>query len=82
MIEEESYFKVDWERVPELVESRRVFLKGGKAYVPGREQLSMVVAEFTQRLDKALEVCPAFLSLVLVLLLTEEAHISCFTTSR
>ncbi|TVY18277.1 putative DNA primase large subunit [Lachnellula arida] len=54
-IEEESYFKVDWERVPELVESRRVFLKAGKAYVPGREQLSMVVAEFTSRLDKALE---------------------------
>lgn len=55
-IEEESYFKVDWERVPELVESRRVFLKAGKAYVPGREQLSMVVAEFTSRLEKALEV--------------------------
>lgn len=55
-IEEESYFKVDWERVPELVENRRVFLKAGKAYVPGREQLSMVVAEFTARLDKALEV--------------------------
>ncbi|TVY40492.1 putative DNA primase large subunit [Lachnellula subtilissima] len=54
-IEEESYFKVDWIRVPELVESRRVFLKAGKAYVPGREQLSMVVAEFTSRLDKALE---------------------------
>lgn len=55
-LEEESWFKVDWERVPELVESRRVFLKAGKAYVPGREQLSMVVAEFTSRLDKALEV--------------------------
>ncbi|KAH6720305.1 eukaryotic and archaeal DNA primase, large subunit-domain-containing protein [Leptodontidium sp. MPI-SDFR-AT-0119] len=54
-IEDESYFKVDWERVPELVENRRVFLKAGKAYVPGREQLSMVVAEFTGRLDKALE---------------------------
>lgn len=57
-IEEESWFKVDWERVPELVESRRVFLRGGKAYVPGREQSSMVVAEFTGRLDRALEVCP------------------------
>jgi DNA primase large subunit len=55
-IDEESWFKVDWERVPELVESRRVFLKAGKAYVPGREQSSMVVAEFTGRLDKALEV--------------------------
>lgn len=56
-IEEESYFKVDWEKVPELVEGRRVLLRGGKAYVPGREQLSMVVAEFTPVLDKALEVC-------------------------
>ena len=56
-IEEESYFKVDWERVPELVESRRVFLRSGRAYVPGREQSSMVVAEFTSKLDKALEVC-------------------------
>lgn len=54
-IEEETYFKVDWERVPELVENRRVFLKAGKAYVPSREQLSMVVAEFTSKLDKALE---------------------------
>lgn len=56
-IEEETYFKVDWERVPELVEGRRVYLKGGKAFVPGREQLSMVVAEFTTKLDKSLEVC-------------------------
>jgi DNA primase large subunit len=47
--------------VPELVEGRRVFLRGGKAYVPGREQMSMVVAEFTKRLDKALEVIHSFL---------------------
>jgi DNA primase large subunit len=62
--DEEGWFKVDWERVPELVEGRKVFLKAGKAYVPGKEQGSMVVAEFTQRLDRALEVC---LSLFLVL---------------
>jgi DNA primase large subunit len=55
-IEDESYFKVDWERVPELIEHRRVFLKGGKAYVPSRDQLAMVVAEFTNKMDKALEV--------------------------
>lgn len=54
--EEESWFKVDWERVPDLVEGRRVFLKAGKAYVPSKEQASMVVAEFTQRLERALEV--------------------------
>ncbi|KAH8815954.1 eukaryotic and archaeal DNA primase, large subunit-domain-containing protein [Xylogone sp. PMI_703] len=54
-IDEESWFKVDWERVPELVEGRKVFLKAGKAYVPGRDQLSLVVTEFTTRLEKALE---------------------------
>jgi DNA primase large subunit len=55
--DEGSWFKVDWESVPELVESRRVFIKKGKAYVPAREQMSMVMAEFATRLDKALEVC-------------------------
>jgi DNA primase large subunit len=55
--EEQEWFKVDWERVPELVEQRRVLLKRGKAYVPQREQMSLVVAEFTKKLDDALEVC-------------------------
>lgn len=55
-LEDESWFKVDWERVPELVESRRVFIKRGKAYVPVRDQMSMVLAEFSSRLDKALVV--------------------------
>ncbi|KAF2254875.1 DNA primase large subunit [Trematosphaeria pertusa] len=53
--EEQDWFKVDWERVPELVEQRKVLLKRGKAYVPQREQMSLVVAEFTKRLDEALE---------------------------
>jgi DNA primase large subunit len=64
-IEEESFFKVDWERVPELVENRKVFLKAGKAYVPGRDQSSMVAAEFTSQLDKALLVCcPTFIEIM------------------
>lgn len=54
--EDENWFKVDWDRVPDLVEGRRVFLKAGKAFVPGREQSSMVVAEFSSRLEKQLEV--------------------------
>lgn len=54
--EEDGWFKVDWEKVPELVESRRVFLKRGKAYVPTREQMSMVMSEFSKRLEQALEV--------------------------
>ena len=56
-VDEGGWFKVDWETVPELVEGRRVFVKRGKAYVPVREQMSMVLAEFSARLDKGLEVC-------------------------
>lgn len=54
-LEEGNWFKVDWDRVPDLVEQRRVFLKAGKAFVPEREQASMVVAEFTSRLERQLE---------------------------
>ncbi|KAL2007914.1 hypothetical protein VTN00DRAFT_7896 [Thermoascus crustaceus] len=54
-VDDESWYKVDWERVPELVERRAVYLRRGKAYVPGREQLSMIIAEFTARLERALE---------------------------
>ncbi|KAF2234061.1 DNA primase, large subunit [Viridothelium virens] len=52
--EEEGWFKVDWEQVPELVEGRKVFLKRGKAYVPVREQTTLVVNEFQRRLDQGL----------------------------
>ncbi|KAG7139605.1 DNA primase large subunit like protein [Verticillium longisporum] len=45
--EDETWFKVDWARVPELVEQRRVLLRAGKAYVPAREQASMVLGETT-----------------------------------
>lgn len=54
-IDEESFCKVDWMRVPDLVESRRVFLRAGKAYVPSKEQQSLVVTEFTEQLERALE---------------------------
>lgn len=42
--------------MPDLVEKRRVFLKGGWAYVPSREQSSIVFQEFESQLEKALEV--------------------------
>jgi len=58
-MEEGGWFKVDFETVPELIENRRVFLKAGKAYVPVREQMSMVLAGFAERLDKGLEVFSA-----------------------
>jgi len=53
---DEGWFKVDWEKVSELVESRRVYVRKGKAFVPAKEQTSMVVSEFSRRLDDSLEV--------------------------
>lgn len=48
--------KVKWTRVLDLVEKRKIFLKGGWAYVPSREQSSIVFQEFESQLEKALEV--------------------------
>jgi len=47
---------VKWTRVPDLVEKRKVFLRGGWAYVPRQEQSSIVFHEFESKLEKALEV--------------------------
>ena len=49
--------QVKWSRVPDLVEKRKVFLKAGWAYVPSRQQSSIVFQEFDVHLEKALEVC-------------------------
>ena len=49
--------QVRWTRVPDLVEKRRVLLKQGWAYVPSKEQSSIVFHEFEAQLLKALEVC-------------------------
>lgn len=51
-----TLLQVKWTRVPDLVEKRRVFLKGGMAWVPSREQSSIVLQEFQANLTKALEV--------------------------
>ena len=59
--DEESWFKVDWEKVPELVERRQVLLKKGQAYVHVREQTSMVVSEFSRCLESGLELASRFL---------------------
>ena len=54
--EEEGWFKVEWEKVPDLVEHRKILVRKGMAYVPAKEQMSMVVAEFGRRLEEAMEV--------------------------
>ncbi|KAF2719373.1 DNA primase [Polychaeton citri CBS 116435] len=59
--DEENWFKVDWERVPELVERRQCLLKRGKAFVHVREQTTMVVSEFSRSLEAGLELASRFL---------------------
>lgn len=54
-IENESFFKVPFFKVPDLVERRAVFVHKGYAYVPFSEQVSLVVEEFEENLKKALE---------------------------
>ncbi|KAI0690047.1 DNA primase large subunit [Cytidiella melzeri] len=51
----EKHYKVRWTRVPDLVEKRKVFLKGGMAYVPAKEQASIVFEEFQRSLEKSLQ---------------------------
>ncbi|KDQ60698.1 hypothetical protein JAAARDRAFT_151308 [Jaapia argillacea MUCL 33604] len=55
LFEKEKFYKVKWTRVPDLVEKRRVFLKGGWAYVPSREQSSIIFQAFQSSLERALE---------------------------
>nr|POF02599.1 putative dna primase large subunit [Quercus suber] len=59
--DEENWFKVDWEKVPELVERRQVLLRRGKAYVHVREQHSMVANEFARNLEAGLDLAARFL---------------------
>ncbi|KAE9399311.1 hypothetical protein BT96DRAFT_965698 [Gymnopus androsaceus JB14] len=50
----EPFYKVKWTTIPDLVDKRKVFMKGGFAYVPAREQASIIYAAFEERLDAAL----------------------------
>ncbi|KWU42976.1 DNA primase, large subunit [Rhodotorula sp. JG-1b] len=51
----ESFFKVEWTKVTDLVAQRKVLLRGGKAYVPQSQEYSLVAAEFSSRLQRGLE---------------------------
>ncbi|WVN89344.1 uncharacterized protein L203_104567 [Cryptococcus depauperatus CBS 7841] len=51
----ETWYKVPWFSVPDLVSARRVYIKDGSAYVPQSLQLSLILQIFAERLEKALE---------------------------
>lgn len=54
--ESESFLQVPWHRVLDLVERRRVFVSRGTAWIPTKEQSSLIIAEFHARLQNQLEV--------------------------
>ncbi|BBN17859.1 DNA primase large subunit [Marchantia polymorpha subsp. ruderalis] len=49
-----TFYKVPFEEVPELVSARRVYLQRGFAFVPRDQLASIVVGQFRARLSKAL----------------------------
>lgn len=49
-----SFFKVDFEAVPDLVAGRKVFLRQGQAYVSKADIASLVVGHFRSQLSQAL----------------------------
>ncbi|CAO3586147.1 unnamed protein product [Absidia cylindrospora] len=51
----ETYFEVDFEKVPDLVRRRAVYVHKGKAFVPMANQLSLVLDEFGSQLSKMLQ---------------------------
>jgi DNA primase large subunit len=54
-VDGETFYKIHWTRVLDLVEKRKVFLHAGTAWVPMREQASLIVSEFANNLTKELE---------------------------
>ncbi|KNC83224.1 hypothetical protein SARC_04505 [Sphaeroforma arctica JP610] len=53
-VRETAYYKLPFKRALELVRQRKVLLKGGMAYVPEQELLSIICSSFRQRLSLAL----------------------------
>lgn len=51
----ETFFEVDFEKVPQMVSSRGVYIKRGKAYVPMADQVNIVMLEYKSYLRRALE---------------------------
>lgn len=51
----DTFFKVPWTSVPELVQTRRVLVSRGFAYVSERDQLALLLREFEDRLGRSLE---------------------------
>ena len=51
-----AFYKVPFEDALELVQARRVYLRGGYAYVPSTDVITLVMGVFRARLSAALTV--------------------------
>lgn len=58
----EKYIKTDWGTVPDLVARRGVYVRGGKAFVPDSQQLSLIANEYSKSLQKALDATSRLIS--------------------
>merc|ERR1719369_2291628 len=47
----ENFYRVPWTEAADLVRARKVLIKGGMAYIPGSELLSLVVGVFRAKLS-------------------------------
>ncbi|KAF9437965.1 hypothetical protein BGZ76_010335 [Entomortierella beljakovae] len=54
-VDQEGFFKVDFEKAIGLVGRRQIYLEGGKAYVPMSDQVVLALEQFKERLSTALE---------------------------
>ncbi|KAI7893439.1 eukaryotic and archaeal DNA primase, large subunit-domain-containing protein [Mucor mucedo] len=54
-ITKETFFEVDFDKVPQMVGRRGVYIKKGKAYVPMSEQVNIVMLEYKSYLKRGLE---------------------------
>jgi DNA primase large subunit len=55
MFNNETYYKIPFEVVTDLVQNRTVFIKKGNAYVPLSNQISVIINEFRQNLKRSLD---------------------------
>lgn len=67
--DQERFFSADFERVHDLIPTRKAYIYEGKAYFPQKELISLIMDEFRRWQEKALEVQINFLSFFLVLFL-------------
>ncbi|KAI8986942.1 DNA primase large subunit Spp2 [Pilobolus umbonatus] len=60
-VQSEIFFEVDFEKVPELIKQRQVYLVRGKAYIPMLNQVDLILSEFKDRLRQKLEMAAKML---------------------